>query len=95
MPHYDYPSDYEEDDKNRSRQFTTQISVGFPNDLPECRKIQEWLNVQYAGKPRMDLDEECTQEHKDAFWKLHASRNLTVTFEVDKDGNWFLKEAKL
>ena len=49
----------------KENQFIARVVVPFPYDLVG-RKLEQWVNLQHAGKPQIPLDEEVSKEHADA-----------------------------
>ena len=71
----------------KDNQFVTQINVPFPHG-ERGRRLEQWINQQHAGKPRIPLDEEVSEEHTKAHNAVHTPHRICLLVEVNKDGTW-------
>ena len=53
--------------------------------------ILEW----FTGKPLIQLDEKVSEPLKNAHHLVHMGHIIKLSIEVDQNGEWHLKEAKL
>ena len=75
----------------KENQFVAEVNIPFPCG-DTGRELEQWINIQHAGKNQIPLDEEVSEEHTNAHHCLHSTRKISVLVEVKKDGNWkFLK----
>jgi hypothetical protein len=80
--------------KHETNRFTVTTSISFPNGI-QGDNILHWLNRQWTGKPTIPLTKKIPKDMLEAAYAIHRCRTVTLTIEVDKDGNWKLIEAKI
>jgi len=77
----------------KDNRFLVEVSIPFPSGT-EGQRVEQWLNMQHAGKPQIPLDEEVSEAHRQSHHNLHMSRRAEVLVEVDEGGNWKLLEIR-
>jgi hypothetical protein len=73
---------------------TIKRNISIRLDGQELREASRQLNLIYAGKELIQLDEKCSKEHQDVHYALRRTKELDVLIDVFKDGSKKIRLTK-